>query len=163
MNTPYETIYELFFNRILNDRKFWLSSVSPDEMKVIAEKRAKSLLKQAVVIITTTTKYDLQIDFLSNMDEDTNTFLVELNQVEMELIADVMFERYLSVDITNRINALGTIFSDSDIKFFAPANELKSFQDAIKQLQEDNNGKILDYKRRDRDSFKRNHFSYILD
>lgn len=160
MNTTYEDVYELFFNRVINDGKFWNSTLSPEEMKSIAYKRAKPLLNQAVVIITNSTRYDMPIDIISNMDDENDTFSIKLNKIEMELIADIMLEQYLSCDITARINALGRIFSDSEIKVFSDANSLSAFNATIKELKQKNESNIKRYKSRNRDTYKYSSFDY---
>lgn len=159
MNTTYEIVYEKFFNRIINDKKFWITGIPAYDMKELAYKRANQLINQAVVTITTSTKYDMPIDILSSMNDDMEEFNLELNKVEIELIADVMLHEYLSGDITARLNALGKVFGE-DLKVFAPANEVKEFNDTVKQLKEENNIKIINYKTRKRDTYKKFKFDF---
>ena len=167
MNTTYEEIYELFFNRIINDRRFWISTVTPDEMLAIAKKRAKPLIGQAVSNITLATKYDMPvgdnnetIDIIGNMDDDLELFLITLTRIEKELIANVMMYEYLKGDIVTRLNALGTIFGDSELKVFAPSNEVDAFNDSLEKLAIENNEAIISYKLRNRKTNKRKRYKF---
>lgn len=160
MNTLYEELYKLFFNRLMQDRKFWLKSLSEQEMQDIAIKRADIFLHEAVPIIVTTTRFDCPIDLIGVMDDNLKAFNIELKLNEKQLIADVMLERYLTTEVLSRINALGLMFNDKDLHVFAPANELKAFNESLNRLKNDNYENIKSYKLRSRDNFKYKSFDY---
>lgn len=155
MNTPYEDIYTLFYDRVINDKRFFLNGVmSPEEAEEIARQRSKSLLLESIVYIQTYGTKDCEVNFIGDRDDDIEEFKFELSLVEMQLIADVMLQKYLEKDITIRLNALGQVFEDSDLKVFSPYNDIKYFNLALTELRELNNASIDRYKSRDRESFK---------
>lgn len=161
MRTAYEEIYELFFDRVINDKKFFLPNVvSEEEAQEIAYKRAKSLLLESIVIVMTFGDRDCDVDFVGNRDDEMEEFTFELTLVEKQLIADIMLQRYLEKDITKRLNSLGTVFEDSDFKVYAPSNDVKSFNASLKELRELNERSINNYKKRDRSSYKVKTFNY---
>ena len=161
MRTAYEEVYELFFDRVINDKKFFLHGVvSPEEAQEIAYKRAKSLLLESIVMIMTFGDKDCEVDFVSNRDDLNEEFAFELSLVEKQLIADIMLQRYLEKDITTRLNSLGTVFQDSDLKIYAPSNDVKSFNLSLKDLRVTNEKTINNYKKRDRNSYKVKTFNY---
>ena len=166
MYTSYEEIYQLFFDRVINDKRFFLTGiVSPQEAEEIAKARSKSLLLEAIVYIQTSGTKDCEVNFIGDRDDVQEEFLFELSLVEKQLIADVMLQKYLEKDITLRLNALGTVFEDSDLKVFSPYNEIKYFNLALAELRELNDSAIDRYKSRDRESFKQkiNVFNYDFD
>lgn len=159
--TSYEEIYNLFYNRVINDKRFFLVGVvSPTQAEEIARSRAKSLLLESIVIIMMYGNKDCDVDFITNRDDEKEVFNFILNLAEMQLIADVMFQRYLEKDITLRLNALGTVFQDSDLTVFAPSNDVKQFNLSLTELRQNNEKAIDMYKSRDRRTFARKTFDY---
>ena len=166
MNTTYEEIYELFYDRVINDKRFFLTGVmSAEEAEEIARKRSKSLLLESIVYIQTYGTKDCEVDFIGDRDDEQEEFLFELSLVEKQLIADIMLQKYLEKDITLRLNALGQVFEDSDIKVFSPYNDIKYFNLSLTELRTLNNESIDRYKSRDRESFKQKTsiFNYDFD
>lgn len=166
MFTSYEEIYELFYNRVINDKRFFLTGiVSPQEAEDIARKRSKTLLLESIVYIQTSGTKDCEVNFIGDRDDLQEEFTFELSLVEKQLIADVMLQKYLEKDITIRLNALGQVFEDSDLKVFSPYNDIKYFNIALTELRELNDSAIDRYKSRDRDTFKQkiNVFNYDFD
>lgn len=166
MNTAYEEIYELFYDRVVNDKRFFLTGiVSAVEAEEIARKRSKSLLLESIVYIQTSGTKDCEVNFISDRNDDLEEFLFELSLVEKQLIADVMLQKYLEKDITIRLNALGQVFEDADLKVFSPYNDIKYFNLALTELRALNNDAIDRYKSRDRGNFKQKTsiFNYDFD
>lgn len=166
MYTPYEEIYELFYNRVINDKRFFLAGiVSPQEAEEIARKRSKSLLLESIVYIQTSGTKDCEVNFIGDRDDYAEEFTFELSLVEKQLIADVMLQKYLEKDITIRLNALGQVFEDADLKVFSPYNDIKYFNLALTELRELNDSAIDRYKSRDRETFKQkiSVFNYDFD
>lgn len=163
MNTAYEEIYALFYDRVINDKRFFLTGVvSPQEAEEIARQRSKSLLLESIVYIQTYGTKDCEVNFIGGRDDELEEFTFELSLVEKQLIADVMLQKYLEKDITIRLNALGQVFQDSDLKVFSPYNDIKYFNASLAELRELNNISIDRYKSRDRETFmqKINIFNY---
>lgn len=166
MNTSYEDIYALFYDRVINDKKFFLTGImSADEAEEIARQRSKSLLLESIVYIQTSGTKDCEVNFIGDRDDDLEEFKFELSLVEQQLIADVMLQKYLEKDITLRLNALGQVFEDSDLKVFSPYNDIKYFNMTLTELRTLNDDAIDRYKSRDRESFKQkiNIFNYEFD
>lgn len=166
MNTTYEEIYALFYDRVINDKRFFLTGVmSAEEAEEIARKRSKSLLLESIVYIQTYGTKDCEVDFIGDRDDEQEEFLFELSLVEKQLIADIMLQKYLEKDITLRLNALGQVFEDSDLKVFSPYNDIKYFNLSLTELRTLNNESIDRYKSRDRESFKQKTsiFNYDFD
>lgn len=166
MNTPYEDIYTLFYDRVINDKRFFLTGIlSEEEAEEIARQRSKSLLLESIVYIQTSGTKDCEVNFIGDRDDDLEEFKFELSLVEKQLIADVMLQKYLEKDITIRLNALGQVFEDSDLKVFSPYNDIKYFNLALTELRTLNDDAIDRYKSRDRESFKQkiSIFNYDFD
>lgn len=161
VETSYEDIYKLFYDRVINDKRFFLIGVvDPAQAEEIARKRAKSLLLESIVIIMMHGNRDCDVDFITNRNDDTEVFDFVLNLAEKQLLADVMFQRYLEKDITLRLNALGTVFQDSDLTVFAPSNDVKQFSLSLTELRLNNERAIEMYKSRNRDTFAKKTFDY---
>lgn len=159
--TSYEEIYQLFYNRVINDKRFFLVGVvDPTQAEEIAKSRAKSLLLESIVIVMMQGNRDCDVDFITNRDDEREVFNFVLNLAEKQLLADIMFQRYLEKDITLRLNALGTVFQDSDLTVFAPSNDVKQFNLSLTELRLNNERAIEMYKSRNRETFTKKTFDY---
>lgn len=160
METEYDVIFSAFLDRIQKDDTFLNRKVSQEDAKVIAEKHMTRLLEQAVYRITNTTKLDLEVDFESNMDNENKKINIKLNLTEIQLLADLMFERYVyekTIVVFNALEING--FTDSEIKYLInPNTSLKEFKDSYYMMEEKNNIAIYNYKKRDRSNNKRKRF-----
>lgn len=166
MNTEYEEIYQLFYDRVVNDKRFFMRHVvSAKEAEDIARARSKSLMYEAIVYIQMSGVKDCEVDFINGRNDFLQAFDFELTLVEKELIADVMLQKYLEKDITARLNGLGQVFQDSDLKVLSPYNEIKYFNAALSELRTLNDQSIDRYKSRGREDFKQkiHIFNYDFD
>jgi len=165
MNTPYSEIYELFQYRIIRDTTFFIINANPTEVQTVAEARMKQLLNQAIYeILSVPDKKNFEVNFLSK-DDLTSTFLLELNEIEKNLMADYMFQVYASEDYIVRWQALKQrYFTDDEIKIVlnSPANSLKEFNSSIVLLKEENQKKVKVYLRRNRDDWKFKSYNWNL-
>lgn len=157
MNTPYSEIYELFQYRIIRDTTFFIQNADPTEVQIVAEARMLKLLNQAIYeILSVPDRRNFEVNLL-NKDDVNNIFLFELIEVEKHLIADFMFQIYVSEDYIIRWQALKQrYFTDDEIKIVlnSPANSLKEFNNSIVLLKEENIKKVKMYLRRNRDDWK---------
>lgn len=157
MNTPYSEIYELFQNRIIRDTTFFIKNGTKEEIIEVAEYRMLQLMNQAIKeILLIKDKSNFEVNFL-NKDDNSSEFLFELNEIEKNLIADFMFECYVTEDYLTRWQALKQrYFTDNEIKIVmnSPANSLKEFNSSVRELHNDNISKVKIYLRRSRDTWK---------
>lgn len=165
--TPYSEVYKAFLDRILRDTTFFVQKEPIDSTKTIAEVRMGKLLKSAIYEIMLSDGYtNCEINFLEQMDNDNETFLIELNLVEIQLFADLMFQAYVQEEVIVRIEALKRVgFQDSEIKIVinSPANSLKEYNNSFDALQKDNLRKIKNYKNRSRNTLKYIPFDFGLE
>ena len=165
--TPYSDVYEAFLDRILRDTSFFLQKEPLDSTKPIAEVRMGKLLQSAVYELMLSDGYkNCEINFLKQMDNNNDTFLMELNLVEIQLFADLMFQAYVQEEIIVRIESLKRVgFQDSEIKIVinSPANSLKEYNISFEKLQKDNLRKIKNYKNRSRDTLEYIPFDFGLE
>lgn len=148
MSTTFEKIYEPFFYKIENDNNFFVYyNISQEEALTLAKQRAKSLLIEAIAKLSLSLK-NPDIDF-TNYDIDNEIFNVDFTNDEINLIVQVMFERYLERDVV-KLKALQMRYAPSDLKVFSPANERSSFLN-MKQYVDYELEKLIDrYNSRDR-------------
>jgi len=147
MSTTFEAIYEPFFYKIENDKDFFVYyNITSDEALTLAKQRAKSLLIEAVTELVFNCNPD--IDF-TNYDKTTETFFETLTNNEINLLVQLMFEKYLERDIA-KLKAFKVRFTPSDLNMFSPANERTSFINMYNQVQYQSNVMISNYASRDR-------------
>lgn len=166
MTTPYNTIYILFKDRVARDSKFYIKNNSPEIVNQFAKKRMEKLLNQAIYylyVYDSKDKSDFEIDFYDK-DDSLEQFHIELNDIELQLLADIMFNRYVHEQTIEKLNALRNIgFKDDELVQFSPANTLKEFNSTMENLDMDTNKRIKAYKSRKRDTGKYKSFNYNFD
>lgn len=162
--TAYDVVFTAFLNRIQKDDTFLNRKVSIEDAQKMAEKHMVELLQQAVYRLTVASKLDLEIDFESNMDDENKLFNFKLNLTEIQILADLMFERYVhekTIVLFNTLELNG--FSDSEIKYLInPNTSLKEFKDSYSLMESDNTKSIYSYKKRSRKDNKRKVFDMSL-
>lgn len=163
MATPYSIIYDLFKDRIVRDSKFYIKNDNQELVNEVANRRIFKLLNQSIYymyVYNDNDKRDFQVDFYDK-DDELLLFNIDLKEVECQLLADVMFDRYINEETIVKMNALRNIgFKDDELVQFSPANTLKEFNNTISLLNDKTNGSIMAYKKRDRDSRKYKGFNY---
>lgn len=157
-------LYKAFFDRIEKDKTFFnYNGVTSENALILAKTRAKNYLNEAVSLIKL--KCTLEIDI--QLNDDSEEINVELNGLEtglegteIYLIASVMYEIYLSRDISTLKTMINSLTS-SDIKMlYAPANERKTFMDMYSSVQANNLVLMDNYNGRDRSSGGRKVIDY---
>lgn len=158
--TAYETLYKAFFDRIEKDDKFFkYNGVSAEDALLLAKTRALNYLHEAISILRFKCTLDVDIQ-LDDIGEQINTGDVDLTFDEIYLIASLMYQVYLSRDVTLLKSMINTLTS-TDIKLlYAPSNERKTFMDMFKDVQNDNLILIDNYSGRNRDTGKRKIIDY---
>lgn len=151
MNTTFEEIYKIFFDKISKDKDFFqYFNVSDEEALEIAQTRSESLLKSALVRIMNYCAPD--IDFY-NYDDINNQFNFECTEIEKDLIAELMKEGLLQQD-EMKLKVVHGYFNTKDLKTFSPANERKTFVEMLEKIYNRNNAKIENYISKDRETGK---------
>lgn len=140
--TSFEEIYQRFFNKIENDRDFFVYfNVTDDEAIEIAQKRAKDFLIESVTRLTLSCTPDVDFhDYSLEYDQ----FNFDLTGNEIELLSSLMREEYFKRDMS-KLKAFMNHFSTRDLNLFSPANERKTFIDMVDKIIEENDNKIKKY------------------
>lgn len=159
MNTMFDEIYELFFDRIVNDKKFFIPDIPPEELEEMAMKRAKSLLMEAIAIILTDGKLDAEVNFMDK-DDDMEMFNFELTLIEKQLLADIMLECYIGKDLVTLTDLKTMYFTDTDLTMYSPNEGKKVLVNAYNELRSTNRQRIDNYKSRERLTYKYKPFDY---
>lgn len=145
--TDFDAVLDRFYNRIEKDEDFFnYYNVDISEAKGIATRRATNYLIESLDDLSMIS--NLQVDF-SDYDEETAEINFKLLPKEKNLLAEMMFLKYMKRDET-LLHAMEINFTPSDLSVFSPANERTSYRNFIKDLTEKVELKIDDYKNRDR-------------
>lgn len=143
----FETFYTLFFDKVERDRDFFMyNDVKPEDVEEVIRERAKSYLLSALAYLFL--KCTSNINFM-NYDAQNNVHNEDLTQTEIDLIVDIMFEKYLERDIS-MLKSQSNRFTTKDLNTFSPANERRTFMDMYRDVQADNMQRIKDYEATDR-------------
>ena len=155
--TSYEQLYVPFFNRIEEDAKFFsYYNLSAEEALEIAQKRAKNYLNEAVSIL----KRNCSLDFDLALNDKDEEISEDLTSDEINLLADLMYEVYISRDIAT-LKSMVNALTSTDLKMLhSPANERKTFMDMYNTLKYNNEVAMSQYNGRDRKTGKRKVIDY---
>lgn len=155
--TSYEQLYVPFFNRIEEDAKFFgYYNITTEEALEIAQKRAKNYLNEAVSIL----KRNCSLDFNLVLDDEVEMISEDLTSDEINLLADLMYEVYISRDIAT-LKSMVNALTSTDLKMLhSPANERKTFMDMYNTLKYNNEVAMSQYNGRDRKTGKRKVINY---
>lgn len=100
MSTPCESVYDVFFDLIEEDRDFFnYYEATDEESYMLALQRAKALLRDAAIRMQM--ECDAEIDFTDTYTEGEGRkqkefFTADLTPFEIDLLANLMYEGYLS-------------------------------------------------------------------
>lgn len=155
--TSYETLYQAFFNRIEEDKKFFrYNNVNPPEALNLAKQRAKNYLVESISKLKLKCTLDIDIQ----LDDTLQQIKVDLTQTEIDLISSLMYEVYLSRDVST-LKAMVNALTSTDLKMLhSPANERKTFMDMYKSVQYDNEVLMDNYNSKDRITGKNKLINY---
>lgn len=145
--TEFNKVLNRFYDRIEKDEKFFsYYNVSKEEAVLIAKQRASNYLVEALDELSSVGNLDA--DF-SDYDEDLGIINFKLYPREIKLIVEIMFLAYMKRD-ESLLHAMELNFSPSDLTVFSPANERTSYRNFLKDLSEQVDVKIDNYKNRNR-------------
>lgn len=155
--TSYEQLYIPFFNRIEKDADFFdYYNLTKEEALEIAKSRTKNYLSEAVAIL----KRHCSLDFELKLDDDAEMISADLTNDETNLIADLMYEVYLSRDIST-LKSMVNALTSNDIKMlYSPANERKTFMDMYGTLKYNNEVAMSQYNAISRETGERKLINY---
>ncbi|MGG1663088.1 hypothetical protein [Brevibacillus sp. NRS-1366] len=157
MSTAWSSVYDVFFRKIEKDADFFsYNNIEPDEAVEIAKLRVKGYLQEAVSRLTMNGTPD--IDF-TDYDADLEVFNVDLTNNEIDLLANIMREKYFEKD-QSKLKAFQVRFSPKDLNVFSPANERKTFMDMFDVITKENDRLIAQYCSRDRITGKLKQINY---
>lgn len=145
--TDFDDILNRFYNRIEKDEDFFnYYNIDISEATNIAVQRATNYLIESLDDLSMVS--NLQVDF-SDYDEEIGEINFKLLPKEKNLLAEMMFLKYMKRDET-LLHAMEINFTPSDLSVFSPANERTSYRNFINDLTNKVELKIDDYKNRDR-------------
>ena len=145
--TDFDDILNRFYNRIEKDEDFFnYYNIDISEATNIAVQRATNYLIESLDDLSMVS--NLQVDF-SDYDEEIGEINFKLLPKEKNLLAEMMFLKYMKRDET-LLHAMEINFTPSDLSVFSPGNERTSYRNFIAKLEHDVSIKIDDYKNRDR-------------
>lgn len=155
--TTYEQLFTPFFNRIEKDSTFFsYYNLTENEAMEIAHSRAKNYLLEAITIWQRNCTLDIDI----NLNDELEEISIDLTHNEINLIADLMYEVYISRDIA-KLKSMVNALTSTDLKMlYSPANERKTFMDMYNKLKYNNEVAMSSYNSRDRLTGKRKVIDY---
>lgn len=155
--TTYEELYTPFFNRIEKDATFFsYYNLTEEEALEIAKSRTKNYLNEAITIWERNCTLDIEII----LDDELEEISADLTHNEINLIADLMYEVYISRDIVT-LKSMVNALTSTDLKMLhSPANERKTFMDMYNTLKSNNEVAMSNYNGRNRLTGKRKVIDY---
>jgi len=147
MSTPFTKIYPKFLDKVEKDETFLnYYNLTEEESMNIAIERSKSFLEESVTDLVL--KCTPDIDF-TDYDEVLEEFASDLVKNEINLLASIMFEKYVSRDVA-MLKTLNVNFTPTDLQVFSPSSDRKTFMEMYKQVQDANILMINAYISKDR-------------
>lgn len=151
MATEFETIYNLFYKRVLEDPDFLMyKNTTEAEVLEIIKTKAFDYMIESIATIFEYSNPEPQIDF-NDYDETLEQFNFDLTKSELQMIVNLMFEKFLSRDRA-KLKIYNKYFSTNEVKMFSPANERNSFEAMLEYVEKKNIRAIRSYNSRDRET-----------
>lgn len=145
--TSFDIILERFYDRIEKDEEFFnYYNISIMEAEKIARMRSVNYLVEALDYMSSIGS--LQVDF-SNYDVEINRINFKLTKSEITILVELMFLIYMKRD-ESLLHAMRINFTPSDLNVLSPANERTSYRNFIRDLSNNLELMIDNYKNRDR-------------
>lgn len=147
MNTSYESVIESFLVRVERDREFFeYLNVEPRVSMEIAIERAKRYMYEAAARIAL--EGMPSVDFL-DYDDEAQSFGFEMTKKEVFIMASLMFESYMSRDIS-KLKCLSVNYTSTDLRVFDPSNARKTFQSMYELVRKENKELLDTYRNTNR-------------
>lgn len=145
--TLFDTVYDLFFKRVVNDPDFFqYTNVPPTDALELCKINAFDYMIESISTINENCTPD--VDF-TDYDTLLQQFNFDMTNSEMQMLVNLMFEKFLSRDIA-KLKIYNKFFTNSEVALFSPANERKTFMEMLNGLIDRNIRAIKSYGSRDR-------------
>jgi hypothetical protein len=131
MATSFEIIFKRFFNKVTDPD---LASLLPDTIDSIITEFLKSA----------TTHFQKCYQDINDFDETLQQFNVDLNQVEIEILASWMIYEWTGQQVYTA-SLWKQSLSSKDYAMYSQANHLDKVKDLRQQLYNETNQMITDY------------------
>lgn len=147
MVTLFNDIYDLFFKRVLEDSDFFSYTNVPEiEVVTLIEARAFDYMIES---ISTILEYSApEVDF-NGYDTTTEEFDFEMTKSELQMLVNLMFEKFLSRDQA-KLKIYNKFFTTNEINMFSPAQDRKTFVEMLSNIENKNIRAVKSYGSRDR-------------
>lgn len=153
--TSYDTVTNLFRNKISEDKEFFCYyNLTEEEALEIINRRMEELLELALMELQSKKAKLQKVDFL-NIDKENKQFNFDLTDVEVDLISDLMEIKLFDKQML-KVKALQKYLGD-DIKIFSPNEERKTILELIQYKHE-----LFDQKLSDYNSINRENGEFLL-
>lgn len=153
MATPVSVIIDAFFHVIEEDDDFFdYYRLTDAESMQLATERADALLTEALAMWRRRCTVGIPTKIVTEDIGGVSVKVIEsdLTTDEIDILANLMFERYLSRDIAkfrkDEIN-----FTPKDLQKFSPSNSRKTFMAMYKDVHNYNTVLLKQYEDRNRD------------
>lgn len=149
MGTPFLEPINRFLRRIEEDRDFFqYFQLSDDEALDLARRRARNYLEDAIDRMMMDGRPSVD---LTDIDEGSFSFNIELTRNEVFLLSSLMYEYYLDKDIS-RIKTLNVNYTGTELRVFDPSNARSSFLQLYENVQRQNENLLDTYRNVDRET-----------
>jgi len=144
--TPFEDIYKLFFDKIVQDIDFFEYGTTEEEALDIAKKRSKAYLMKSIDKLVNQCNIDID---LYNKDDLLEVFNFDLVSREKVILCDLMFEIYFEQDLV-KLRIFEEFFSRKDLRVFDPNAKRRLYLESLNLIKAENKRQIKNYESRDR-------------
>lgn len=135
MGTAYSDITDVFLHRVEEDRDFFnLINLLPEEVEDVIKIRTRAFLREAIAILSI--RHVCPVNF-SDRSDDTEKFGFDLSEVEIYLLASLMYQVYLSRYVA-KIKALNVNYTATDLRVFDPSNARSTYLELYQQVCDEN-------------------------
>ena len=147
MATSFDTVYDLFFKRVINDPDFFQYTNVPEaEVLALMETNAFDYMIESISTIKLNSEPEVDFD---DYDTGTEEFNFYMTKTELQLMAGLMFEKFLSRDRA-KLRIYNKYFTTNEINMFSPAEERRTFISMLTGLETINVRLLKSYNSRDR-------------
>ena len=152
LGTAFTDIVERFLHLVEKDREFfnYIELVDEVAMKITVQRATNLLVEAADLLSLRITPLSNTIDF-SDYSLSKERFNIDLTPREVQLLATVMYERYLHRDIA-KLKCMSVNYTPTDLKVYDPSNARSTFMSMYRAIQADTESLIDLYKNSDRNS-----------
>ena len=152
MGTSFQNVIDRFLTLVEQDRTFFnYLELMDDESMRITKQRAKNLLTESAdLLMLRITPLANAIDF-TDYDTEEACFNFDLTPREVQLLASVMYERYMFRDIA-KLKCMSVNYTPTDLKVYDPSNARSTFMSMYRNIQTVTDELIDIYKNSDRNT-----------